>query len=118
MVRGCSKADLLFGKFRDSEKMAKGQSNSGRHTCFMCILFLMSAGAITMSAIVLQRMLEDDDKGTSASTVSPNAVGQNLGTSTPAGSVPDFRSGAVVDCDPPNQGDPTRVTKEQCESKQ
>nr|XP_022286839.1 maltase-glucoamylase, intestinal-like [Crassostrea virginica] len=98
--------------------MAKGQSNSGRHTCFMCILFLMSAGAITMSAIVLHRMLEDDDKGTPAPTVSPNAVGENLGTSTPAGSVPDFRSGAVVDCDPPNQGDPTRVTKEQCESKQ
>lgn len=92
------------------------RSNSGRHTCFMCILFMMSAAAIVMSALVLNRMLNDDDE-TPRSTLSPDtAAGQKVDSSTPRvpGPVPEFRTEAVVDCDPPNQRDPSRVDQEQC----
>lgn len=95
---------------------ATGRSNSGRHTCFMCILFMMSAAAIVMSALVLNRMLNDDDE-TPRSTLSPDtAAGQKVDSSTPRvpGPVPEFRTEAVVDCDPPNQRDPSRVDQEQC----
>lgn len=95
---------------------ATGRSNSGRHTCFMCILFMMSAAAIVMSALVLNSMLNDDDE-TPRSTLSPDTVaGQKVDSSTPRvpGPVPEFRTEAVVDCDPPNQRDPSRVDQEQC----
>lgn len=99
---------------------ATGRSNSGRHTCFMCILFMMSAAAIVMSALVLNRMLNDDDE-TPRSTLSPDTVaGQKVDSSTPRvpGPVPEFRTEAVVDCDPPNQRDPSRVDQEQCGQRQ
>lgn len=100
---------------------ATGRSNSGRHTCFMCILFMMSAAAIVMSALVLNRMLNDDDDESPMSTLSPDtAAGQKVDSSTPQvpSPVPEFRTEAVVDCDPPNQRDPSRVDQEQCGQRQ
>lgn len=100
---------------------ATGHSNSGRHTCFMCILFMMSAAAIVMSALVLNRMLNDDDDETPRSTLSPDmAAGQRVSTSTTRtpGPEPEFRTEAVVDCDPPNQRNPSRVDQEQCRQMQ
>lgn len=73
-----------------------------------------------MSAIVLNRMLNDDEK---SSSPSPNVAGQKLDTSTSVPSqgprpVPDFRKDSVVDCDPPNSKNSVRVTEEQCQQKQ
>lgn len=81
---------------------------------------MMSAAAIVMSALVLNRMLNDDDE-TPRSTLSPDTVaGQKVDSSTPRvpGPVPEFRTEAVVDCDPPNQRDPLRVDQEQCGQRQ
>lgn len=103
--------------------MAK-QSNSGRHTFFMCVLFLMAAGAITMSAIVLHRMLNEDDDvptATSAPTGPPGSGAEKGSTPTTPGStpLPDSRRGAVVDCSPKNLKEKNYViSKEDCEAKQ
>jgi hypothetical protein len=111
-----------IGQFSLGLKMAPQRSTSARLTCFMCILFLMSAAAITMSAIVLNRMLKDDENSSSPET-SAYGAGQKLVTSTSVPSkgpspAPDFRTDAVVDCDPPNSKNLARVTQEQCQQKQ
>lgn len=82
---------------------------------------MMSAAAIVMSALVLNRMLNDDDDEALRSTLSPDmGAGQRVGTSTTQtpGPEPEFRTEAVVDCDPPNQRNPSRVDQEQCRQMQ
>lgn len=105
-------------------KMAT-QNNWGRHTFFMCVLFLMAAAAIAMSAIVLHRMLNDDDSDdspTSAGTgrpVSGAEVGNPPTTPTRSTPLPDSRQGAVVDCLPRNLREPRQdVTRGECERRQ
>lgn len=101
------------------------QNNWGRHTFFMCVLFLMAAAAIAMSAIVLHRMLNDDDSDdspTSAGTgrpVSGAEVGNPPTTPTRSTPLPDSRQGAVVDCLPRNLREPRQdVTRGECERRQ
>ncbi|XP_062576597.1 sucrase-isomaltase, intestinal-like [Saccostrea cucullata] len=110
---------FLDGQFKI--KMSNQRSNSGRHTFFMCVLFLISAAAITMSAIAFNRMLKDDK--TPSSTSSPKEAQQNQNFSTPAPShgstpEPDFRTQAVVDCDPPNSKNLVRADRNECQQKQ
>lgn len=97
-------------------KMAT-QNNWGRHTFFMCVLFLMAAAAIAMSAIVLHRMLNDDNSDDSP------ALGAEVGNppKTPPRStpLPDSRRGSVVDCLPRNLREPRHdVTRGECERRQ
>lgn len=85
----------------------------------------MAAAAIAMSAIVLHRMLNDDDSDdspTSAGTgrpVSGAEVGNPPTTPTRSTPLPDSRQGAVVDCLPRNLREPRQdVTRGECERRQ
>lgn len=80
----------------------------------------MAAAAIAMSAIVLHRMLNDDDSDdspTSAGTGRP-VSGAEVGN-PPTTPLPDSRQGAVVDCLPRNLREPRQdVTRGECERRQ
>ena len=99
--------------------MAKQRSNSGRHTFFMCVLFLMATAAIVMSAIVLYRMLnEDDNKEATTAPPASATSGAETGRS-PTTPLPDSRHGAIVDCIPRNLREAQlSVTEGECTRRQ
>lgn len=100
--------------------MAKQRSNSGRHTFFMCVLFLMATAAIVMSAIVLYRMLNEDDNKEATTTAPPASATSGAETGrSPTTPLPNSRHGAIVDCIPRNLREAQlSVTEGECTRRQ
>ena len=96
----------------------KRSANSGRHTFFMCVLFLMALTAIVMSAIVLKRMLDDDEAADNSISGTPESqhVKSETTRTVPPVTTPevDYRTDAVVDCFPNNYADMSSANEAEC----